>query len=388
MSIDSGKRPEVCVFTSAHNASSSRVVHREAVSLASAGYDVTFYGPRGEVEYDDIDTVNYASIPDGDIPGMGKRLKLSGQAARALAGTDFDVYHFHDAELLPVGAQLSVTTDAAVIYDVHENVPDVLATKDFVHQSVRGPFASVANVSELGLARLVDALVVASPDIGERFDGFDEVTTVTNYPMRKWAEGTDMDAKAERAADGETTVAYCGLLSEQRGILGLIEAVDRVPDKHDVSLVLGGTCESDAFEERLTDRVAQTDHVELRGWLPTLEDVIDMFRDADIGVYTFYSDPNKTEAVHRSNKLFQYMAAGLPVVVSDIGDWRTMVDDVECGVTVDPEDPDAVAAALANMAADADRRVEFGRNGHEAALERYNWDTQRERLLDLYGRLT
>jgi glycosyltransferase involved in cell wall biosynthesis len=384
-------RGSVCVFTTAHSATDARVVDREARSLAEAGHDVTYYTPRGDGADSPVDGVErrtYGSMADENaVPGMGERLRLASAAGHELAGTDYDVYHFHDAELLPVGAGLSAATDGAVVYDVHENVRDVLGHKDFFPESVREPLASLAGGTELGLSHLVDALVVASPDIAERFARFEEVTTVTNYPRRSRAEHTDMDAQAAAATDGEATVAYCGLLSEERGITTLVDAVERVPEAYDVSLVLGGKYESDAFERRLTERAADSDRVEVRGWLPTLDDVVDMFREADIGAFTFRPEPNKTDAVHRSNKLFQYMATGLPLVVSDVGEWSTLVTDEDCGVPVDPRDPSAVADALAELTADADRRVELARNGHRAALERYNWETQRDRLLDLYDEL-
>ena len=127
--------------------------------------------------------------------------------------------------------------------------------------------------------------------------------------------------------------------------------------------------------------------VEFVEWFPSLAGMIDHFRAADVGAMCFHPDPNKTDAVHRSNKLFQYMSAGLPVVVSDIGNWGTLVEDEGCGVAVEPGDPDAIADALVALADDPDRRSTLGRNGHRAALERYNWESERAKLLDVYERL-
>lgn len=380
--------PSVCVFTSAHDATDSRVVHREAASLARAGYDVTYYTPFGDADVEGIDVVTYATT-DGDVsvPGVRNRLRWAVDVAALLSGTDFDVYHFHDVELLPVGVALATLTDGAVVYDVHENVADVLGHKDIFPQPIRPILAAIASSVELVLSTFVDAIVVASPDIAERFDGYDDVTVVTNYPWRRWAEETDVRARSARAEAGEAQFVYCGLLSEDRGILTMMEAIDRVPDEYDASLVLGGKYASDAIEARIERRAAASDRVELVGWLPSLAAVVDLFRRSDVGMLCFHPDPNKTNAMHRSNKLFQYMAAGLPIVVSDVGEWPRLVTDVGCGVPVDPEDPDAMAGVMVELIEDADRRVALGRNGHRAALERFNWETQREKLLALYERL-
>lgn len=376
----------VCTFTSSHHdTTDSRVVEREAVSLEEAGFDVTYYTPfLGDCP---VDVVSYAGATSGILPTVRDRMRWAATLAWILLDTDYDVYHFHDVELLPIGVILGLLTDAVVIYDVHENVEDVLAHKPLFPRPVRPFVASAVSLLERTLARFVDGIVAASPDIAERFEGYEEVTTVTNYPRRTWAEETDLD-EGGATADGEVRFVYCGLLSAERGILTLIDAIDRVPGEYDVSLSLGGKYASPEIEERIERRAAESDRVELVGWQPTLADVIDLFRESDVGLLCFHPDPNKTNAVHRSNKLFQYMAAGLPIVVSDVGDWRRLVEEVGCGVAVDPEDPDAIATAMARLASDPDRRFRFGRNGHEAALARFNWDAQCEELLGVYERLT
>ncbi|WP_121820239.1 glycosyltransferase family 4 protein [Halostella salina] len=379
-----GSAPRVCIVTTAHHTTDSRVVHREAISLERAGYDVTYYTPFA----DDcpVDAVTYADHASGSIPSIRERLFFVVKLMHMLWGTDYDVYHLHSVELLPLGGLLGAVSDGCVVYDVHENVEDALTHKEFLPDPVNSHFATVASAVELTLTRLLDAVIVASPDLLERFDSNDEVTVVTNYPRRGLAEGTSMKGRHED--NGEPTqFVYCGHLAEYRGILTLIDAVDRLPDRYDVSLVLGGEYASDGIRERIQRRAAETDRVRLVGWLPTFDDMIELFRRSDVGLMCFHPDPNKTDAVHRSNKLFQYMATALPVIVSDVGEWEQFVADIGFGVAVDPHDPEAIATAMAELADDPDRRAELGRNGHEAALDRYNWESQCETLLALYRRL-
>ena len=380
--------PRVCVFTSAHDCTDSRVMKRECATLDEAGYDVTYYTPFVCDSDVDVDVVTYADAVSGRLPDLRDRFSWAARVARLLVDTDYDIYHFHDVEVLPVGVALGLLTDGVVIYDVHENVEDVLRERPVFPEPIRPFMAAAASITELGLAAFADAIVAASPDIAQRFEAYDDVTTVTNYPRRRWAEETDAEHRSPSPEGEPVRFIYRGLLSEERGIHTLLAAVEQVPDELDVELVLGGRYASDAIEALVKRRAAESDRVDLVEWLPSLEDGIDLYRDCDVGMMCFHPGPNRNDAVHRSNKLFQYMAAGLPIVVSDVGEWSRLVEDLECGVAVDPERPDEIADTMTGLARDPDRRAALAERGHRAALDRYNWETQGEALLDLYERLT
>lgn len=387
----------VCVFTTSHDATDARVFGREASTLAEAGYDVTLYTPFGPSRTEDgVRIRSFEGIETGDgqppLPDVPTRLRWAWDLLVELYDTDYDVYHFHDSELLPVGVALTVLTNGRVVYDVHENVENVLRHKELLPGPVRPVLASAISTIETTLAGFVDGVVVASEDIARRFAGHENVITVTNYPRIQWAKraaavGALPDPDGSGTQGEPVQFVYCGLLSEDRGIPTVIEAISRVPEAHDVRLVIGGKYES-ADDRRLIEReAAGNDRVELVGWQDTLDDVFDLLYESDVGVMCFLPDPNKTYAAHRSNKLFWYMAAAIPIVVSDIGNWTDVVAGNDCGIPVDPLDPDAIAAAMTELVENPQRRAELGLNGHEAALESYNWEVQRDRLFDLYERL-
>lgn len=88
-----------------------------------------------------------------------------------------------------------------------------------------------------------------------------------------------------------------------------------------------------------------------------------------------------------SNKLFEYMASGLPVIVSDTPGWRWLTDELRCGLAVDPLDPGSIAAAIEYLLSHPDEAEEMGRRGRQAVQDRFNWEAEAGNLIGLYRRV-
>jgi len=84
-------------------------------------------------------------------------------------------------------------------------------------------------------------------------------------------------------------------------------------------------------------------------------------------------------------KLYEYMAASLPVVVSDVGDLAAIVGASNCGVAVAPDRPDLLAAALADLAAGPGRAAALGAAGRAHVVAHHSWDRVLDRSLDGLG---
>ncbi len=104
-----------------------------------------------------------------------------------------------------------------------------------------------------------------------------------------------------------------------------------------------------------------------------------------LGLVTFLPAPNHTES--QPNKLFEYMAAGLPVVASDFPLWRHIVESSQCGLLVDPSDPGKIAEAIEWILRHPQEAEAMGRRGAEAVRQTYNWGSEAKTLLDLYRQL-
>ena len=90
--------------------------------------------------------------------------------------------------------------------------------------------------------------------------------------------------------------------------------------------------------------------------------------------------------------MFEYMLAGIPVICSDFPSWREILEEIQCGIAVDPYDPRAIARAIQFVLDHPEEAQRMGEKGKRAVLTRYNWDREEAKLLAAYeqlsGRLT
>jgi len=85
-------------------------------------------------------------------------------------------------------------------------------------------------------------------------------------------------------------------------------------------------------------------------------------------------------------QMFEYMAAGLPVIASDFPLWRNIVEEAQCGLLVNPEDPQAIADALQWIIDHPEEAAAMGLRGQQAVKEKYNWNNEAAKLVEFYHR--
>jgi glycosyltransferase involved in cell wall biosynthesis len=184
------------------------------------------------------------------------------------------------------------------------------------------------------------------------------------------------------AAD-RRVVLYHGGLTRDRGIEELLAAI---ADVSNATLVLMGYGDLQASLEAAAAEPAADGRIAVLPAVPPAE-LIDWVASADVVAMPI----QPTTLNHRlttPNKLFEAIAAGVPVVASDLPGMAPIVTATGCGVVVDPTSSAAVAAGLrAILDAAPDAAAAF-RDGLARARRDYSWDRQMERLLAEYSRLT
>lgn len=103
---------------------------------------------------------------------------------------------------------------------------------------------------------------------------------------------------------------------------------------------------------------------------------------ARVGIMIYQPAANHMEAM--PNKLFEFMAAGLPVICSDFPLWKKMIEKNGCGRCVNPLDAEAVRQCCEEMLDDYENAQEMGKRGRALIENRYNWNCEETKLLRLY----
>jgi glycosyltransferase involved in cell wall biosynthesis len=86
-------------------------------------------------------------------------------------------------------------------------------------------------------------------------------------------------------------------------------------------------------------------------------------------------------------KMFEYMEAGIPVIASNFPYWKSIVEPIDCGICVDPQDPEAIRKAILELVNNPVKAHEMGKKGREAIWTKYNWSIEEQKLLSFYQRM-
>ncbi|MCK4791003.1 MAG: glycosyltransferase, partial [Desulfobacteraceae bacterium] len=175
-------------------------------------------------------------------------------------------------------------------------------------------------------------------------------------------------------------LAYVGGITARRGVREMVEAVGRLSKGLDAKLALAGDFRPLDLEAEV--RVMHGwERVNFLGWQNRSE-VAMLLGRVRAGLVVLHPEPNYLEAY--PVKLFEYMAAGLPVIASNFPLWREIVLDAGCGLLVDPLDTEAIAEAIQELLENPANAEAMGKRGQTAVRKRYNWDRELEKLLSFY----
>lgn len=110
--------------------------------------------------------------------------------------------------------------------------------------------------------------------------------------------------------------------------------------------------------------------------------VNELYKSSRAGIVIYQPAPNHIDA--QPIKMFEFMAAGLPVVASNFPLWKNIIEDSGCGICVDPQDKNDVRNACVKLINNVDICHCMGKAGRKAVEERYNWNVEARKLLELY----
>ena len=277
----------------------------------------------------------------------------------------------------PIALVLMRVFRVRVVYHEHD-APDASRTGD-------SGFMSRVLFARARLARSADLVIApneARADALAEASGAGHVVTTPNYPRAAEAKG-----RTQQAADGALRVLYQGSIVPARVPMAIVDALVALPSF--VRLVLAGY-ETAGHPGYIASLVAHgrslgiADRIEVAGVF-SRSALLDFTASCDVGLALLpltTSDLNEVTMIGASNKPFEYLARGLPLLVSDRPEWRAMFVDSGLAVSCDPESPASIADGLRWFWMHPVERRAMGEKGRARVAADWNYERAFQPVLD------
>lgn len=368
---------KVCHLTSVHSIDDTRIFTKECTSLASNSYDVTIIAC-GSVAFVDVkNDVKRISLKVPVKNRFQRIFKRSKAVYKKAIEVNADIYHFHDPELLPIGLKLK-NKGKKVIFDSHEFYGEQIKEKQYIPKMIRRLISFIYMKYEGYVCRRIDVTIQVCTLSGKNYfeNRARRTIFITNAPIFEADEEENIASYESREF-----VTYIGGLTVNRGATNVIKAAALA----EVDLILCGKFESEKYHEQLKLLNAYS-VVKYKGFL-TNEEIKSLFKKCFAGLSTLLHISQYPKIDTFPTKIYDYMAAGLPVIMSDTQYARMMVEKYKIGICVNPTNIEEIAEAIKYLKENKEIAAQMGKNGRAAFEKEFNWQKEEEKLIELYHSL-
>jgi glycosyltransferase involved in cell wall biosynthesis len=378
----------VCILTTAHPIDDVRVNHKFAHAFRGAGFRVSWIGP-GHAFFDSTgyNTVGIEFRLCRPNRGRLDRLKTGRLVQRLAAGLPpVDVYYAPEPDAAQVAVRLARRQSAKVIFDVHEVFHGALLDRLLMGWRL----APLREYVRRHIARTCAAcsLVVGVSDhvLRPYVTGAVRSMVVRSCAPSWFARGAPSDV----CGIGRSTFTLMhGKCAGNRGtsrVLDAVELAGRSIPALRVVMFTNGAPQDDPEARAMLSRARSRGidaALDLRAGVP-MQQMPDVLRTCDAGLIAYGRDLGVDSL---PNRLFEYMAAGLPVIAPVYAaEIARIVEGEQCGLLADFEDPASIGDAILRLKDNPEMSRAMGRRSREAFLARHNWEVEVAPLLDTMRR--
>ena len=362
---------DICIVTTIHGDFDNRIYQRQLSALVDGGWSVCMVAPW------DFEKRNRHDFVFIRTPSPGSRLsriRHGFRTFRAAKGVDAKLYIFHDPDFILFAALLKLLTGQPVIYDCHEDIPlNILHGKDWIPEVIRRPVSWLFWKLEDAVARYLGNVISAVVYMVERFRKTGAASVlVRNFPNFV----VPGDFATERA------VLFTGSISRNYGasnLLGIAREIKRrgleirlrIVDRFFMGRKLRQVFVDAIASEKLDVEI-----------LPPVfaHEMPELLAKGCIGLMVSLNVDNKVRGY--PTKIFEYLAFGLAVVATDLISSREILQDGHLGILVEDQNYGAWVDAIERLYFNEDERLALVEAGKIAFETMYNWDMEKEKLLN------
>ncbi|MGB3777120.1 MAG: glycosyltransferase, partial [Tunicatimonas sp.] len=259
-----------------------------------------------------------------------------------------------------------------VIYDAHEDTPLQISYQHWIPVWFKPVYRAIYFGLEKIAGYYFSRIIVAEPII-QRYFPPDKTTLLRNFPVI-----APFQATAEHPPHRLNQVLYVGSITEVRGFREMVAACQQAYQAKPFAFVLAGSFHPASLQVEI-ERAKSVRYVGRIG----LDQVVALNFESKVGLIVPH--PVERYQTNYPVKLFEYWAAGLPVVASEYGETAAFVKQCRGGILIDPLDTKAIAKAITYLLTHETEAQEMGRRGQQMVFTQYNWEAERQKLLALYA---
>jgi glycosyltransferase involved in cell wall biosynthesis len=293
-----------------------------------------------------------------------------------------DVVHFHDIDILPWMALLALVKPT--IYDVHENYPEEMLVRDWIPNPLRRSLSFCVRWMQVLCAAVIrNVVLVVDAQHDDLFGPTLRKTIVANYATEELLDQVRPDYMKR-----PTGIIFLGSQYENNGSGLLLEIADRLTHRlPGTKIYVIDRFATPAYKRQLMAEVARRGLQDTYTLLPNVAPnaIMDYLNRCTIAVAPNLRVPKQLRAL--PTKFFEYMAAGLPIVASDLPQAVAIVGESKAGLLARPEDPDSFVDTICQLANDRAYAHQLGLNGQRAFIDRYSWESQACIIQSFYERV-
>lgn len=358
-------------------------VRKEAMTAVENGFEVTVIGIADQnTDFEFNRSVPYKIVlvpflkndyrrnsPKWFLTGLKKQGYYKNKMIEAVLQEMPDTIHCNDFDTLEAGYAVKKKLNCKLVYDSHE-----VATGSFLAEKFP-PVKFYIKKKEGKIIRKADIVISVSNSAADYISSLYRVprpTVITNCPNYH----EPVNAEPPKQFD----VLYQGIMSPGRGYEEFVEAAKYLdPKLH--HLTIRGYGETKDALIRMTESLGVTDRVTFASPVE-ISELISAAAGSSAGV-VLTRPVCVNYAMTVSNKLFEYIQARIPVILSDVPEHRYLNEKYRFGVILPEVTPEAIANAVTGLASDPDRYAELKKNVLLAAKE-LCWESFEKELIRIY----
>lgn len=355
-----------CFITGLYSRYDVLMFERQGKSLVKAGFKVTYVVCDNKPD-EVLDGVNIVSTNFTPKNRMERFLKTKSVLYDYTKRVDADIYQISDPELIILGYRLK-KLGKKVVFNMREYYPDMIENKKYIPKMLRKGCARGYGLLSKKYLKQYDAVFVVTPwieNILKNEYNLTNTSILTNYPNIHH----DFSVTYEEYENRGNVLCYEGTIYACSRQENVFSALANLPT---VKYILAGKIDEGYNWIKELPYWSQVRFVD--GF--KYEELPMIFEASTIS--NVFRDFGNKDGSLGVIKIFESMEAGLPVILSDVPLYRSIVDKYQCGICVNPNDTNSIESAIRYLIEHKHDAYQMGQNGRRAVLEEYNWDKQFE----------